>query len=180
MLSLGILWFRYHNLLAKRIKAKTNITDDDKLFNEARKWVIATHQVRYNRSILFSYCPFKARVESQKDRPRVFLLTKMEFYFFSQKIVFYDWLPAFLGVDPEMFKKKTEYGKYQIMDEINNSSFRRNQLSCLHLRSITFPCSIIMKITKTSTYYYFTSVKGCEQCSSEKSIDSTLNPIDTL
>ena len=63
----------------------------------------------------------------------------MEFYFFFQKIVFYDWLPAFLGVDPEMFKNKREYGKYQIMDEINNSSCRENQLSCLHLSPITFP-----------------------------------------
>ena len=45
LLTFGILWFRYHNVIAQRIADHTNITDDEKLFNEARKWVIATHQV---------------------------------------------------------------------------------------------------------------------------------------
>ncbi|XP_078589015.1 dual oxidase 2-like [Branchiostoma floridae x Branchiostoma japonicum] len=60
LLTFGILWFRWHNYLADRIHAQFPDWHDEKVFNEARKWVIATHQ----------------------------------------KIVLYDWLPAFLGEDP--------------------------------------------------------------------------------
>ena len=45
LLSFGIMWFRYHNVIAERLKLHTNETDDEKLYNEARKWVIGTHQV---------------------------------------------------------------------------------------------------------------------------------------
>ncbi|XP_046845729.1 dual oxidase 2-like isoform X2 [Xenia sp. Carnegie-2017] len=69
LLTFGILWYRFHNIMAERIKNNTDITNDERLFNEARKWVIAVHQ----------------------------------------KIVFYDWLPRFLGQDPKQFREKDTY-----------------------------------------------------------------------
>ncbi|XP_077863233.1 dual oxidase-like [Saccoglossus kowalevskii] len=59
LLTFGILWFRWHNYLADDIAAKHPSWSDERIFNEARKWVIATHQ----------------------------------------KIVLYDWLPAFLNLN---------------------------------------------------------------------------------
>jgi dual oxidase len=45
LLTFGILWFRYHNFRARQLKANHPDWSDEKLFNEARKWVIAVHQV---------------------------------------------------------------------------------------------------------------------------------------
>lgn len=69
LLTFGIFWYRYHNALANRIQkllwaaykddgvtkkgiesttldeAEFNKHYDEIIFNEARKWVIATHQV---------------------------------------------------------------------------------------------------------------------------------------
>ena len=45
LLSLGIMWFRYHNRMADKIKTQHPEWNDEKIFNEARKWVIATYQV---------------------------------------------------------------------------------------------------------------------------------------
>ncbi|XP_054988468.1 dual oxidase 2 [Sorex araneus] len=42
--ALGLLWFRYHNLCAKRLAAMHPSWDDEQLFQHARKWVIATYQ----------------------------------------------------------------------------------------------------------------------------------------
>ncbi|XP_070541735.1 dual oxidase 2-like isoform X2 [Ptychodera flava] len=70
LLTFGILWFRWHNYMATEIKKKHPTWSDEKIFNEARKWVIASHQ----------------------------------------KIVFYDWLPAFLNIsDTQMEHYKNEY-----------------------------------------------------------------------
>lgn len=45
MLTFGVLWFREHNRHAKRLaKVHTNWTDE-KIFNRARQWTIAEHQV---------------------------------------------------------------------------------------------------------------------------------------
>ncbi|XP_068083975.1 dual oxidase 1-like [Anabrus simplex] len=44
LLVFGILWFRWHNVLAKHMKEAHRNWSDDKIFNEARKWVIATYQ----------------------------------------------------------------------------------------------------------------------------------------
>lgn len=38
------MWFRWHNYLAKRIRDLKPEWSSEKVFNEARKWVIATHQ----------------------------------------------------------------------------------------------------------------------------------------
>jgi len=45
LLAFGVLWFRYHNLKARQIKAANRKWKDMKIFNEARKWVVGTYQV---------------------------------------------------------------------------------------------------------------------------------------
>ncbi|XP_063929411.1 dual oxidase 2-like [Zophobas morio] len=44
LLTFGIMWFRWHNYLAKRIRHQNPTWSSEKVFNEARKWVIATQQ----------------------------------------------------------------------------------------------------------------------------------------
>ncbi|KAJ3340743.1 Dual oxidase 1 [Gonapodya sp. JEL0774] len=44
LLSMGVLWFREHNFQAARLQALHPNWDDERLFNEARRWVIALHQ----------------------------------------------------------------------------------------------------------------------------------------
>lgn len=44
MLTFGILWFRWHNYIATSIKKQNPNWSGEKIFNEARKWVIATQQ----------------------------------------------------------------------------------------------------------------------------------------
>jgi dual oxidase len=64
LLTFGILWFRYHNYQARRVQAEHPDWRDERVFNEARKWVIAV----------------------------------------QQNIIMYEWLPAWLGVEPEKYK----------------------------------------------------------------------------
>ncbi len=45
LLTFGILWFRYHNFKARQLKANHDDWNDERLFNEARKWTIAIYQV---------------------------------------------------------------------------------------------------------------------------------------
>ncbi|KRT80163.1 peroxidase, partial [Oryctes borbonicus] len=44
LLTFGVLWFRWHNYLATSIRNHHSDWTSDKVFNEARKWVIATYQ----------------------------------------------------------------------------------------------------------------------------------------
>ncbi|XP_032685960.1 dual oxidase-like isoform X3 [Odontomachus brunneus] len=44
LLTFGIVWFRWHNFLAKHIKRYHEDWSSDQIYNEARKWVIATQQ----------------------------------------------------------------------------------------------------------------------------------------
>ena len=44
LLTFGILWFRWHNYIARSIKRNRPEWSSEKIFNEARKWVIATQQ----------------------------------------------------------------------------------------------------------------------------------------
>ncbi|XP_014476938.1 PREDICTED: dual oxidase 2-like isoform X2 [Dinoponera quadriceps] len=44
LLTFGVVWFRWHNFLAKHIKRHNPTWSSDKIYNEARKWVIATQQ----------------------------------------------------------------------------------------------------------------------------------------
>ncbi|GLV42469.1 Dual oxidase [Carabus blaptoides fortunei] len=44
LLTFGILWFRWHNYLASNIKLYHPEWSSERIFNEARKWVIATQQ----------------------------------------------------------------------------------------------------------------------------------------
>ena len=45
LLTFGILWYRYHNYWADTIFREHPEYDDERIFNEARKMVIAVHQV---------------------------------------------------------------------------------------------------------------------------------------
>ena len=45
LLSFGILWFRWHNLIADRVAADNPSLKDEQIFNIARKRVIAQYQV---------------------------------------------------------------------------------------------------------------------------------------
>ena len=45
LLTFGVMWFRYHNLKARQLKTVHMEWNDEKTFNEARKWVVATYQV---------------------------------------------------------------------------------------------------------------------------------------
>lgn len=44
LLTFGVLWFRWHNYLADTIKRLEPDWSSEKIFNEARKWVIASQQ----------------------------------------------------------------------------------------------------------------------------------------
>ncbi|XP_063244326.1 dual oxidase-like isoform X2 [Bacillus rossius redtenbacheri] len=44
LLSFGVLWFRWHNHIARQLKVLHPGWGGEKIYNEARKWVIATHQ----------------------------------------------------------------------------------------------------------------------------------------
>lgn len=48
---MNIIWFRWHNLIAKKLRQKNDNWDDEKIFNVARRWVIATQQVSNNQLI---------------------------------------------------------------------------------------------------------------------------------
>ena len=48
LLTFGVLWFRHHNWLARRIREQHKDYSDERVFNEARIQNIATHQVMYN------------------------------------------------------------------------------------------------------------------------------------
>ena len=45
LLAFGVLWFRWHNHLCKILSDANKDWDDERIFNEARKLVIAQHQV---------------------------------------------------------------------------------------------------------------------------------------
>lgn len=46
LLTFGVLWFRLHNAIARQIKLhpRYNGWTGEKIYNEARKWVIALQQ----------------------------------------------------------------------------------------------------------------------------------------
>ncbi|RWS13819.1 dual oxidase 2-like isoform X1 [Dinothrombium tinctorium] len=44
LLTMGVLWFRWHNFIAEGLADLHNDWSDEKIFNEARKWVIASQQ----------------------------------------------------------------------------------------------------------------------------------------
>ncbi|XP_059487238.1 dual oxidase 2-like [Neocloeon triangulifer] len=53
LLTFGVVWFRWHNALAKMLKQRHHEWSDEKIFNEARKWLIATHQ----RIVIYEWLP---------------------------------------------------------------------------------------------------------------------------
>lgn len=56
LLTFGILWFRWHNFKARQLKANHPDWSDERLFLEARKLVIAHHQVRVHFMITNMAC----------------------------------------------------------------------------------------------------------------------------
>lgn len=63
LLSFGVLWFRWHNYLAEEYIKMKNIQEsdlekyDEQIFNYARKWVVASHQVcSFNEVHVFLLC----------------------------------------------------------------------------------------------------------------------------
>uniref|UniRef100_T1KCF3 NAD(P)H oxidase (H2O2-forming) n=1 Tax=Tetranychus urticae TaxID=32264 RepID=T1KCF3_TETUR len=44
LLAINIMWFRWHNLIADKLRKNNRHWDDEKIFNTARKWVIASQQ----------------------------------------------------------------------------------------------------------------------------------------
>ncbi|XP_057662401.1 dual oxidase 2-like [Diorhabda carinulata] len=77
LLTFGVMWFRWHNYLAKRIRFHHPNWSSDKIFNEARKWVIATQQRIYvyewlpvflNNDILSQYKGYDISVNPQIDQ----------------------------------------------------------------------------------------------------------------
>ncbi|XP_054156010.1 dual oxidase-like isoform X2 [Oppia nitens] len=44
LLTMGVIWFRWHNQLAEQLTAAHPYWSDEKVYNEARKWVIASYQ----------------------------------------------------------------------------------------------------------------------------------------
>lgn len=52
LLTFGVLWFRWHNYWADKFKANTE-WNDERIYNEARKWVIATYQ----NVVLYEWLP---------------------------------------------------------------------------------------------------------------------------
>ncbi|XP_015439624.1 PREDICTED: dual oxidase-like [Dufourea novaeangliae] len=44
LLTFGIIWFRWHNLIANYIRRQQRNWPGEKVYNEARRWVIATQQ----------------------------------------------------------------------------------------------------------------------------------------
>ncbi len=48
--SIALIWFRYHNAVARRLSRDHPSWGDQRLFERARRVVIATWQVRHNNS----------------------------------------------------------------------------------------------------------------------------------
>ncbi|XP_074037846.1 dual oxidase 1 [Leptinotarsa decemlineata] len=53
LLTFGVMWFRWHNYLAERIHSHHPNWSSEKIYNEARKWVIATQQ----QIVLYEWLP---------------------------------------------------------------------------------------------------------------------------
>ena len=45
LLTMGVMWFRYHNYWARRLQSENPDWDDERIFNTARKMVIGVYQV---------------------------------------------------------------------------------------------------------------------------------------
>ncbi|KAJ8926850.1 hypothetical protein NQ314_020701 [Rhamnusium bicolor] len=53
LLTFGVMWFRWHNYIADRIRHHNPKWSGEKIYNEARKWVIATQQ----RIVVYEWLP---------------------------------------------------------------------------------------------------------------------------
>lgn len=58
ILAINIIFYRWHNVLAKSISEKYNDWDDEQIFNEARKWVVASLQVGLSLTQLHDFANY--------------------------------------------------------------------------------------------------------------------------
>ncbi|XP_045615867.2 dual oxidase 2 [Procambarus clarkii] len=73
LLTFGIFWFRWHNVIARFLRRNHIDWSDERVFNEARKWVIATYQAvvfydwlpKYMREPLERYPGYKPTTDPQ-------------------------------------------------------------------------------------------------------------------
>ncbi|XP_042862256.1 dual oxidase-like [Penaeus japonicus] len=73
LLTFGIVWFRWHNHIARYFKNVHRDWSGERIFNEARKWVIATYQAvvfydwlpRYMHTSLPKYQGYRPTVDPQ-------------------------------------------------------------------------------------------------------------------
>nr|XP_027216713.1 dual oxidase-like [Penaeus vannamei] len=73
LLTFGIVWFRWHNHVAKYLRSVHRGWSGERVFNEARKWVIATYQAvvfydwlpRYMHTSLPKYQAYRPTVDPQ-------------------------------------------------------------------------------------------------------------------
>ncbi|CAD6227223.1 GSCOCT00006031001.3-RA-CDS [Cotesia congregata] len=84
LLTFGIVWFRWHNVVAKELKKQNPNWSGEKIYNEARKWVIAS----------------------------------------QQQIVFYEWLPQWLGMELPKYKNYDPTVDPQIDQFFQSAAFR--------------------------------------------------------
>lgn len=87
LLAFSILWFRYHNILAKEIQDKNPDWPDEEVFQKARRYVIAILQVRTLHNSKYYHN---------------FSFISLSFHFILlflilQNIIAYEYIPAFLG-----------------------------------------------------------------------------------
>ncbi|KAF4519170.1 hypothetical protein B566_EDAN008233 [Ephemera danica] len=47
------MWFRWHNVIAHELRSQHTDWTSERIFNEARKWVIATHQ----KIVIYDWLP---------------------------------------------------------------------------------------------------------------------------
>ncbi|KAF4525818.1 hypothetical protein B566_EDAN013267, partial [Ephemera danica] len=53
LLTFGVMWFRWHNVIARELRKQHAEWSSERVFNEARKWVIATHQ----KIVIYDWLP---------------------------------------------------------------------------------------------------------------------------
>lgn len=110
ILAIGIVFFRYHNVIANKIQQKHPSWSDEEIFQRARRFVIATLQVLVFIIVITCFsgnaqiiCCIELNLKAE-----LLIIFKMPFlYNFLKNIIMYEYIPAFLG------EPVGEYGGYK-------------------------------------------------------------------